>query len=70
MGYSPWGQKEVDMTEQLNNNNQAVYLCLYLYLITDSMDINLSKLKEIVEDRGAWWATVHGNVKSQSRLNR
>ena len=68
-GYSPWGQKELDMTEQLNNNNQAIYLCLYLYLITDSMDINLSKLKEIVEDRGAWWATVHGIVKSQSRFN-
>ena len=28
--------------------------------ITDSMDINLSKLQEIVEERGAWCATVHG----------
>ena len=28
--------------------------------ITDSMDMNLSKLWEIVEDRGAWHATVHG----------
>ena len=27
--------------------------------ITDSMDMNLSKLQEIVEDRGAWHATVH-----------
>ena len=30
------------------------------YNITDSMDINLSKLWEIVEDRGAWHAVVHG----------
>ena len=33
--------------------------------ITDSMDMNLSKLWEIVEDRGAWRAAVHGVRKSQ-----
>ena len=32
--------------------------------ITDSMDMNLSKLREIIEDRGAWHATVHGVSKS------
>ena len=31
--------------------------------ITDSMDVSLSKLQEIVEDRGAWGATVHGVTK-------
>ena len=32
----------------------------WLNSITDSMDMNLSKLWDIVEDRGAWWGTVHG----------
>ena len=32
----------------------------WLDSITDSMDMNLSKLQETVEDRGAWHATVHG----------
>ena len=36
--------------------------------ITDSMDMSLSKLQEIVEDRGAWQAAVHGVTKSQTRL--
>ena len=30
---------------------------------TDSMDMNLSKLQEIVEDRGAWQAAVHGSAE-------
>ena len=34
--------------------------------ITDSMDMNLSKLQEIVKDRDAWCATVHGVTKSQT----
>ena len=34
--------------------------------ITDSVDMNLSKLWEIVEDRGAWHAAVHGAAKSQT----
>ena len=32
--------------------------------IFDSMDMNLSKLQEIVEDRGAWHAAVHGVAES------
>ena len=34
--------------------------------ITDSVDMNLSKLQEIVKDREAWTATVHGVTKSQT----
>ena len=36
----------------------------WLDSITDSIDMNLSKLQKIVENRGAWCATVHGIAKS------
>ena len=35
--------------------------------ITDLMDMSLSKLKDIVKDRGAWRAAVHGGAKSQTQ---
>ena len=41
----------------------------WLNSITDSMDMNLSKLREMVEDKGAWLAAVHGGAKSQTWLS-
>ena len=37
--------------------------------ITDSMDMNLGKLQELVKDREAWHAIVHGVTKSQTQLS-
>ena len=37
--------------------------------IADSMDMSLSKLREMVSDRGAWRAAVHGVVKGWTQLS-
>ena len=41
----------------------------WLDTITDSMDMNFSRLQEIVEDSGAWHAAVHGISKNWTQLS-
>ena len=41
----------------------------WLDSITDSMDMNLSKLWEIVNDREVWYAAVHGEAKTRTQLS-
>ena len=41
----------------------------WLNIITDSMDMTLRELQEVVRDREAWHAAAHGVTKSQTRLS-
>ena len=41
----------------------------WLYGITDSMDVSQSELQELVRDREAWRAAIHGVVKTRTRLS-
>ena len=41
----------------------------WLYGITDSMDVGLGELRELVMDRESWHAVIHGVTKSRTRLS-
>ena len=52
------------MLEKIEGRRKGWKRMRWLDSITDSMDMNLSKLQKIVEDRGAWHAVIHGVAKS------
>ena len=72
-GYLMWRagflEKALMLGKIEGNRKREQQRMRWLDSLTDSVDMNLSTLWEIVEDRGAWCAVVYGVTKSQMRLS-
>ena len=72
-GHLRWRASSLEKTLMMGNiegkRQRGPQRITWLDSITNSVDMNLSKLEEIVEDRGAWHATVHGVTRSRRWLS-
>ena len=69
MGRADSLEKTVMLVKTEGKRRRGQQRMKWLDSITDSRDMNLSKLQEILKDREAWHAAVHGVVKSWTRLS-
>ena len=61
--------KKILMLGKIDGKRRGQQRMRWLDSITDSVDMNLRKLREIVKDRKAWCAAIHGVTKNQTQLS-